>query len=72
MRLLNSLGFLIKAPIIVLVLFVINVLTWSGTWWVVWPALGIGIAWLFALLRVLRAIVVLGGLAGLVAYFNRR
>src|SRR6185436_4017732 len=65
-RLLNSLGFVIKAPIIVLVLFVINVLTFSGEWWVRWPALFIGIAWVLAVIRVLRAIVLLGGLAGLV------
>ena len=72
MRILNSLGFLIKAPVIVLVLLVINVLTFSGEWWVQWPALGIGLAWVFALIRVLRAVVLLGGLAGLAAYFNRR
>jgi len=71
-KLLNSLGFLIKAPIIVLVLFVINLMTFSGDWWVRWPALGIGIAWVFALIRVVRAIVLLGGLAGLMAYLNRR
>jgi hypothetical protein len=37
-----------------------------------WAALGIGIAWVFSLLRVLRALVLVGGLAGLAAYLNRR
>jgi hypothetical protein len=69
---LHSLGFLIKGPIILLVLFVINLMTSPGHWWVQWAALGIGIAWIFSLLRVLRALVVVGGLAGLAAYLNRR
>src|SRR3989442_1237036 len=47
-----------------------------GHWWVQWAALGIGIAWIFSLLRVLRAIVVAGGLTALAyliyrAYGNR-
>lgn len=67
----HSLGFLIKGPIILVVLFVINLMTSPGHWWVQWPALGIGIAWVFSLLRVLRAIVLVGGLAGLAAYLNR-
>ena len=71
-RTLHSLGFLIKGPIILLILVVINVMTWDGYWWVQWPALGIGIAWVFSLIRVLRAIVLLGGLAGLIAYLNRQ
>ena len=69
---LHSLGFLIKGPIILLFLFVINWMTSPGHWWVQWAALGIGIAWIFSLLRVLRALVVVGGLAGLAAYLNRR
>jgi len=68
---LHSLGFLIKGPIILVVLFVINLMTSPGHWWVQWPALGIGIAWVFSLLRVLRALVLVGGLAGLAAYLNR-
>jgi hypothetical protein len=68
---LHSLGFLIKGPIILVVLFIINLMTSPGHWWVQWPALGIGIAWVFSLLRVLRAIVLVGGLAGLAAYLNR-
>jgi hypothetical protein len=69
---LHSLGFLIKGPIILLFLFVINMMTSPGHWWVQWAALGIGIAWIFSLLRVLRAFLVVGGLAGLAAYLNRR
>jgi hypothetical protein len=69
---LHSLGFLIKGPIILLVLFVINLMTSPGHWWVQWAALGIGIAWIFSLIRVLRAFLIVGGLAGLAAYLNRR
>jgi hypothetical protein len=68
---LHSLQFLVTGPIILAFLFVINWMT-GGEWWVQWPALGIGIAWVFSLLRVLRALVVVGGLAGLAAYLNRR
>lgn len=68
----HSLGFLVKGPIILAFLFVINLMTSPGHWWVQWAALGIGIAWVFSLLRVLRAVVLLGGLAGLAAYLNGR
>jgi hypothetical protein len=67
----HSLGFLIKGPIILAFLFLINWMT-GGPWWVQWAALGIGIAWVISLLRVLRAFLVVGGLAGLAAYLNRR
>jgi hypothetical protein len=44
----------------------------AGHWWVQWAALGIGIAWFFALFRVLRAVILAGGLAALGIYlFNR-
>ena len=53
-------------------LFVINLMTSPGHWWVQWAALGIGIAWFFALFRVLRAVILAGGLAALGIYlFNR-
>jgi hypothetical protein len=71
MRLLKSVQFLFTGPLILLFLFVINLMTSPHHWWVQWPALGIGIAWVMSLFRVLRAIVVLGGLAGLAAYMNR-
>ena len=68
---LDSFGFLLKGPIILAFLFLINWMT-GGPWWVQWPALGIGIAWVVSLFRVLRALLVVGGLAGLAAYLNRR
>jgi hypothetical protein len=69
---LHSLGFLVKGPLILLILVVINLMTWHGHWWVQWPALGIGIAWVFSLFRVMRALMLVGGLAGLAAYLSRR
>ena len=67
----GSLSFLVKGPLILAFLFVINLMT-GGPWWVQWAALGIGIAWFFSLLRVMKGIVLLGGLAGLAAYLNGR
>lgn len=71
MRTLKAMRFLVTAPLLVVMLFVINLMTSPGHWWVQWAALGIGIAWVFSLFRVLRAIVLLGGLAGLAAYVGR-
>ena len=68
----KSARFLITAPFLLLFLLMINLMTFSGHWWVQWPALGIGIAWVMSLFRVLRAIVLVGGLAGLAAYLNRQ
>ena len=68
----NALGFLVKAPFIIAFLFLINLMTSPGHWWAQWPALGIGIAWVFSLLRVVRTVVILGGLAGLAAYLSRQ
>ena len=71
-RTMRSLAFVIKAPFILLMLFVINLMTSPGEWWVQWAALGIGIAWVFALLRVIRGVILAGGLAALGIYlFNR-
>ena len=42
-------------------------MTSPGDWWVQWPALGLGIAWVINLFKVMRTLVVLGGLAGLAA-----
>ena len=72
MRTLRSVRFLFTAPLILLFLVVINLMTSPGHWWVQWPALGLGIAWVISLFRVLRAIVLLGGLAGLAAVMGRR
>ena len=69
---LRRVKFLITAPFIVLMLFVVNVMTWSGEWWVQWAAFGIGIAWVINLFKLIRDIVLLGGLAAFGAYiFNR-
>ena len=72
MRTLRSVKFLVKAPFILAFLFVINLLTSPGHWWVQWAALGIGIAWVIALLRVMRAVLLAGGLAALGAVLMKR
>jgi hypothetical protein len=72
MRLFHSVSFLFKGPLILAFLVIVNLMTSPGHWWVQWPALGIGLAWILALFRVLRAMLVLGGIAGLTAYLNRR
>lgn len=69
---LRRVKFLITAPFIVLMLFVINVMTSPGEWWVQWAALGLGIAWVINLFKLIRDVVLLGGLAAFGAYlFNR-
>jgi hypothetical protein len=64
--------FLVKGPLILLLLVVINAMTSPGHWWVKWAALGIGIAWVISLLRVLRMALLVGGIAGLLAYLRKR
>lgn len=71
-RTFKSARFLVTAPFLLLFLFVINLLTSPGHWWVQWAALGIGIAWVVSLFRVVRAVLLVGGLAGLAAYLNRQ
>jgi hypothetical protein len=68
----RSFKFLIKAPFILLFLVIVNVMTSPGHWWVQWAALGIGIAWILCLLRVIRMAIMLGGLAALIAYFMKK
>jgi hypothetical protein len=68
----RSLKFLVTGPLILLFLVIVNRVTSPGHWWVQWAALGIGIAWVISLLRVLRAMILLGGLAALVAYLRKR
>lgn len=72
MRTLRAVRFLFMGPLILLMLVVINLMTWHGRWWVQWAALGIGIAWVLSLLRVVRAVVIAGGLAAVVAYLLNR
>lgn len=69
---LKAVKFLFIAPLILAFLFVINLMTSPGHWWVQWAALGLGIAWFISLLKVARAVVLAGGLAALVAYLNKR
>ncbi len=68
----NAVGFLFKAPLIVLLLFFINWMTYSGEWWFRWAAFGLGIAWVISLLRVVRAVILAGGLAALAGYVASR
>lgn len=68
----RAVKFLFMAPLILLMLFVINLMTSPGDWWVQWAALGLGIAWFISLFRVLRAIVLAGGIAALAAYLTRK
>ena len=68
----HSLKFLFIAPLIIVFLFMVNLMTSPGEWWVQWAALGIGFAWVISLFKVLRAVVVAGGLAALAAYIARR
>ena len=71
-RTLQSVEFLFIGPLTLLFLAVVNLMTSPGHWWVQWAALGIGIAWIFSLLRVLRAVIVLGGLAALITYLRKK
>ena len=68
----RSVKFLITGPVILLFLVIVNVMTSPGHWWVQWAALGIGLAWVISLLRVIRMLILLGGLAALVAYLRKR
>ena len=72
MRTLKSVKFLVMGPLILVFLFVVNLMTWDGQWWVQWAALGIGIAWFISLLRVIRAVIIAGGLAAFAAYMVNR
>jgi hypothetical protein len=71
MKTLRAVKFLFMAPLILAMLFVINLMTSPGHWWVQWAALGLGIAWFVNLLHVLRAIVLAGGVAALLTYLAR-
>jgi hypothetical protein len=64
--------FLFVGPLLLAMLVIINLMTSPGHWWVQWPALGLGFAWFISLLRVMRAAVVVGGLAALVACLRKK
>lgn len=69
---LRALKFLFVGPMILALLFVINWMTSPGDWWVQWAALGIGIAWVISLFRVIFAVIVAGGLAALIVAVKNR
>ena len=72
METLRAVKFLFMGPVILAFLFVINLMTSPGHWWIQWPALGIGIAWVLSLFRVIRAVMLAGGLAALAALLASR
>jgi hypothetical protein len=72
LKTLRAVKFLFMAPLLVAFLFVINLMTWDGHWWVQWAALGLGIAWVTSLFRVIRAVILAGGLAALSVYLVGR
>ena len=69
---LRALKFLVTGPLVLALLVIINLMTSPGHWWVQWAALGIGIAWCVSLIRVMRAMILVGGLAALIALLRRR
>jgi len=71
-RLWRSFRFLVVGPMLLVFLFIINLATSPGHWWVQWAALGIGIAWFCSLLRVIRAVILLGGLAAVIACLRKK
>lgn len=68
----RAFGFLFTGPLILGLLVVINMIASPGNWWVKWAALGVGIAWVISLFRVVRMLVILGGLAALIAYLRKK
>ena len=72
MRTFKALRFLVMGPVILVMLFFVNLFTSPGHWWVQYAALGIGIAWFFSLMRVIRAVIIAGGLAAFGAYVLNR
>ena len=68
---LKAFKFLFAGPLILILLVVINLMTSPGEWWVQWAALGIGIAWVISLIRVLFAVVAVGGIAAFLAFLNK-
>jgi hypothetical protein len=68
----RAIRFLFVGPLILAFLFVINLMTSPGHWWIQWPTLGIGIAWIICLFRVLKAVLIVGGLAALISALRRR
>ena len=72
LRTLRAVRFLFMGPVILVMLVIINAMTSPGHWWVQWAALGIGIAWVISLFRVIGAVAVAGGLAAFLVYLKNR
>ena len=68
----SAFKFLFTGPVILVFLTIVNAMTSPGHWWVQWAALGIGLAWVISLFRVLRMMLLLGGLTALIAYLRKR
>ncbi|MCZ6508616.1 MAG: hypothetical protein O7A04_11310 [Acidobacteria bacterium] len=66
LKTMRAVKFLFVGPLVLGLLVIVNWMTSPGEWWVQWAALGIGIAWMISLFRVLFALVVAGGLAALI------
>lgn len=71
-RTLRALRFLVAAPVILVVLAIVQAATYHGHLWIGWAAFGIGIAWVACLFRVLRTALLIGGVAALIAYLTGR
>jgi hypothetical protein len=69
---LKAVRFLFVGPLILVLLIIINKMTSPGESWWKWAALGIGIAWVISLFRVLSALIMVGGLAAVGAWLMRR
>ena len=72
LKTLKALKFLFIGPAVVALCFVINWMTSPGDWWVQWVALGVGIAWVISLFRVLAAVAVAGGVVAFIALLKNR
>ncbi len=71
-RTVRAVKFLFVGPAVLVLLAIINAMTSPGYWWVKWAALGIGIAWILSLFRVIRAMIVVGGLVALIALLRNK
>ena len=71
-RTLRAIRFLFTGPIVLLIVFIVSRMTPAGDTWFYWAALGLCIAWVFSLRRVIQAVIVVGWIAALVAYLKNR
>jgi len=69
---LHAVRFLFVGPPLLVFLILINWMTFSGHWWVKWPAVAIGFVWVISLIRVVFALALLDGLAALVAHLRKK